>query len=106
MNTNTNSNEEIKVYIKKFDIIETEEENKNKTTEIQYNFNPEFLKNSIDNLKLFEGELNDENVFIFDGDLNDKIKLFDPIKVKYYYMKKEYIKNLNLNALYSSVSQS
>ena len=90
------SNEEIKVYIKKFDIIETEEENKNKTTEIQYNFNPEFLKNSIDNLKLFEGELNDENVFIFDGDLNDKIKLFDPIKVKYYYMEKEYIKNLNL----------
>ena len=91
------SNEEIKVYVNYSDIKSSNtEKNRGKIIKV-YNLNPEFLQNTINNLGLFKGELNNENVFIFEKIVDNKIKLFDPIEIKHYYLDKKYTENITLN---------
>ena len=91
------SNEEIKVYVKYLVLKNRKEKNpkqsKNTSIKKNYNFKPEFLKSSSNKLKLFEGELNEENALIYLNQYDNIIKLFDPISYEYYTMDYKYIKN-------------
>ena len=88
-------NGEIKVYANIFLNEEEENENKLKKNEIKtiYNFKPEFLLNSINEMELFEEDLNKENVFIYLNSKKDKMKLFDPIEYEYYFLDKKFLKD-------------
>ena len=85
------SNEEIKIYATI--LIKVEREDKIDKSKIKniYNFKPEFLLNSINEMELFEEDLNKENVFIYLNSKKDKIKLFDPISYEYYFLDKKFI---------------
>ena len=64
-----------------------------------YNFMPEFLQTTLNDLELFEEYLNDENIFIYENLPNNNIiKLFNPIEYEYYYIDYKYIKDIsNIN---------
>ena len=90
------TNEQIKVYANIFlNDINKDDINQIKKTRIKllYNFKPEFLLNSINKMELFEEDLNKENVFIYLDSQQDKIKLFDTILYKYYFIDKKFIQN-------------
>jgi len=91
------SNEEIKVY-SKFLFIKNKKENLKQSSKAKlkksFNFMPEYLKSSLNNMKLFDEDLNDENIFIILKISQNQIKLFDPIKYEYYNMDSKYIKRI------------
>ena len=96
------SNDEIKIYIRHLVLKEKEEENikqmQNSKIKTIYNFKPEFLQISLNNLEIFEEYLSGENVFIYFNLFNNIVTLYDPIAFDYYSMDYKNIKNiLNLN---------
>ena len=87
------SNEEIKIYANIF--IDDEGANNLANIKIKnkYNFKPKFLLNTINEMKLFEEDLNTENIFIYLDSKHDAVKLFDPILYEYYFLDKKFIKD-------------
>ena len=93
------SNEEIKIYIKHLLFKKENKENQREKNEIKkknkiFDFKPDLIKTTIDNMKLFKENLEEEDVFVFLGLKNEKIKLFDPIKYRYYYLDLDNVKHL------------
>jgi len=93
------SNEEIKIYIRnlifrKVKKNNLKEKSKMNKPNIVFDFKPELIKSSINDMKLFKGDLKGEDVLIF-IDLKDTImELFDPINYTYYYMNRDEVKHL------------
>ena len=88
------SNEEIKVYANIFLNEKPEGDSNQIKIKNIFNFKPEFILNTINDMELFEENLNKENVFIYSDSKQDKIKLFDPISYQYYFIDKKYIEKL------------
>ena len=89
------SHEQIKIYIKYFIKGEQNEDKQisNKKKYI-YNFKPESIIYTLNKMELFEGDLEEENVFVCLDLSNNKIKLFDPINIFHYYLDYKYIKDI------------
>ena len=93
------TNQEIKIYAKLTFI-----ENENLLNDIKYskiehiyNFKPELIRDTLNEMKFFELSINEENVLMCSNKVKEKIKLFDPVLYRYYYIDKKFIKNTKKN---------